>query len=171
MAQMEEKLTQIYHEFGRTIREGEPDESVVARAKDWFVYRLHEETDNEVVIENLATQLANMVAQAAEINKNNKMSKNKVWMITGSTHSQVDPNFQIEETLPVGVYNLELTMFGWKLDKFAENFTFPYKLYSLQNDFVEHVLKTYECTSGNLGILLNGTKGTGKLMLELKLIG
>lgn len=67
MAQMEEKLTQIYHEFGRTIREGEPDESVVARAKDWFVYRLHEETDNEVVIENLATQLANMVAQAAEI--------------------------------------------------------------------------------------------------------
>jgi broad-specificity NMP kinase len=32
----------------------------------------------------------------------------------------------------------------------------------LENEFVDHVLKTYENTIGNLGILLNGTKGTGK---------
>lgn len=160
--EMEEKLTQIYHEFGKTIKDGEPEESVVARAKDWFVYRLYEETDDEQAVESLATQLANCVAQAAEMSKNNKNMKEKVWMITGSTHSQVDPNFRIEETLPVGVYNLELTMFGWKLDKFADNFVFPYKLYNLENSFVDHVVKTYDNTNGNLGILLNGTKGTGK---------
>lgn len=87
---------------------------------------------------------------------------NKVWMNTGNSYSQIDPNFEVSQALPVGVYNLELTMFGWKLFKFADNFVFPYKLYSLENEFVDHVLKTYENTIGNLGILLNGTKGTGK---------
>ena len=160
--EMEEKLTGIYHEFGKTIKDGEPDESVVARAKDWFVYRLYEETDDKEAVENLATQLANMVAQAAEMNKKLKEMSNKVWMNTGNSYSQIDPNFEVTQALPVGVYNLELTMFGWKLFKFADNFVFPYKLYSLENEFVDHVLKTYENTIGNLGILLNGTKGTGK---------
>jgi broad-specificity NMP kinase len=160
--EMEEKLTSIYHEFGKTIKDGEPDESVVARAKDWFVYRLYEETDDKEAVESLATQLANMVAQAAEMNKKLKEMSNKVWMNTGNSYSQIDPNFEVTQTLPVGVYNLELTMFGWKLFKFADNFVFPYKLYSLENEFVDHVLKTYENTIGNLGILLNGTKGTGK---------
>ena len=160
--EMEEKLTSIYHEFGKTIKDGEPDESVVARAKDWFTYRLYEETDDKEAVESLATQLANMVAQAAEMNKKLKEMSNKVWMNTGNSYSQIDPNFEVTQALPVGVYNLELTMFGWKLFKFADNFVFPYKLYSLENEFVDHVLKTYENTVGNLGILLNGTKGTGK---------
>ena len=160
--EMEEKLTSIYHEFGKTIKNGEPDESVVARAKDWFTYRLYEETDDKEAVESLATQLANMVAQAAEMNKKLKEMNNKVWMNTGNSYSQIDPNFEVTQALPVGVYNLELTMFGWKLFKFADNFVFPYKLYSLENEFVDHVLKTYENTIGNLGVLLNGTKGTGK---------
>ena len=160
--EMEEKLTNIYHEFGKTIKDGEPDESVVARAKDWFTYRLYEETDDKEAVESIATQLANMVAQAAEMNKKLKEMNNKVWMNTGNSYSQIDPNFEVTQALPVGVYNLELTMFGWKLFKFADNFVFPYKLYSLENEFVDHVLKTYENTIGNLGILLNGTKGTGK---------
>ena len=160
--EMEEKLTNIYHEFGKTIKDGEPDESVVARAKEWFVYRLYEETDDKEAVESLATQLANMVAQAAEMNKKLKEMSNKVWMNTGNSYSQIDPNFEVTQALPVGVYNLELTMFGWKLFKFADNFVFPYKLYSLENEFVDHVLKTYENTIGNLGVLLNGTKGTGK---------
>lgn len=160
--EMEEKLTSIYHEFGKTIKDGEPDESVVARAKEWFVYRMYEETDDSEAVESIATQLANMVAQAAEMNKKLKEMNNKVWMNTGNSYSQIDPNFEVTQALPVGVYNLELTMFGWKLFKFADNFVFPYKLYSLENEFVDHVLKTYENTIGNLGILLNGTKGTGK---------
>ena len=160
--EMEEKLTSIYHEFGKTIKDGEPDGSVVARAKEWFVYRLYKETDDSEAVENLATQLANMVAQAAEMNKKLKEMSNKVWMNTGNSYSQIDPNFEVTQALPVGVYNLELTMFGWKLFKFADNFVFPYKLYSLENEFVDHVLKTYENTIGNLGVLLNGTKGTGK---------
>ena len=90
---------------------------------------------------------------------------NKVWMANGSAYSQIDPNFKIENTLPVGVYNLEVTMFGWNLSKFANEFVFPYKLYQLETEFIDHVLKTYENTTGNLGILLNGTKGSGKTVV------
>ena len=90
------------------------------------------------------------------------MSNKSVWMVTGNSYSQVDPNFKITEKLTPGIYNLELTMFGWKLSKFADNFTFSYKLYNLESEFVDHVLKTYHNTTGNLGVLLNGTKGTGK---------
>ena len=87
---------------------------------------------------------------------------NKVWMVNGSSYSQIDPNFEIEKTLSPGIYNLELTMFGFQLKKFANEFVFPYKVYQLESEFIDHVLKTYENTTGNLGILLNGTKGTGK---------
>ena len=96
------------------------------------------------------------------MNKKLKEMNNKVWMNTGNSYSQIDSNFEVTQALPAGVYNLELTLFGWKLFKFADNFVFPYKLYSLENEFVDHVFKTYENTIGNLGILLNGTKGTGK---------
>ena len=87
---------------------------------------------------------------------------NKVWMVNGSSYSQIDPNFEIESSLSPGIYNLELTMFGFQLRKFANEFVFPYKVYQLESEFIDHVLKTYENTTGNLGILLNGTKGTGK---------
>lgn len=87
---------------------------------------------------------------------------NKIWMVNGSSYSQIDPNFEIEKTLSPGIYNLELTMFGFQLKKFANEFVFPYKVYQLESEFIDHVLKTYENTTGNLGILLNGTKGTGK---------
>lgn len=49
------------------------------------------------------------------------------------------------------------------LIKLFDKFDFDYKIYDLETSFVERVIKTYESTSfGNLGILLNGLKGTGK---------
>lgn len=48
------------------------------------------------------------------------------------------------------------------LEEFADEFTFGFKLYGLESNFIDHVLTTYEHTSSNLGVLLNGTKGTGK---------
>lgn len=48
------------------------------------------------------------------------------------------------------------------LEEFADEFTFGFKLYGLESNFIDHVLTTYRHTSSNLGVLLNGTKGTGK---------
>lgn len=90
-------------------------------------------------------------------------------MASDNTFSQVASDFRVEQVLPVGIYNLELTMFGWKLHKFASKFEFGYKIYNLEDAFIEHVLTTYAHTQGNFGVLLNGTKGTGKTITAKQL--
>ena len=49
-----------------------------------------------------------------------------------------------------------------KLQCISDEFTFSFKVYDLEGRFIEHVLKTWNATDKNLGILLNGTKGSGK---------
>lgn len=87
---------------------------------------------------------------------------NKIWMCSGSIYTQVDSDYKVSESLPIGIYNINLTRTGYHLDKYADKFVFPYKIYGLQKDFVDHVIKTYNNTEGNLGIMLTGTKGSGK---------
>jgi len=48
------------------------------------------------------------------------------------------------------------------LTRVFDAFTFDYKVYGLETAFVNRVVKTYENTKGNLGVLLNGVRGTGK---------
>ena len=60
-------------------------------------------------------------------------------------------------------------MAGFYLSKIAESFTFDYKLYGLNQKFINYVLKTYENTTGNLGVLLDGIKGTGKTVTAKEL--
>lgn len=48
------------------------------------------------------------------------------------------------------------------LEKLCDNFTFDYKIYELEEGIINRFSKTYRETNGNIGILLNGLKGTGK---------
>ena len=73
------------------------------------------------------------------------------------------------EGLPKGIYEVKLSMTGFYLSKIAESFTFDYKLYGLNQKFIDYVLKTYENTTGNLGVLLDGIKGTGKTVTAKEL--
>lgn len=41
--------------------------------------------------------------------------------------------------------------------------------YKMQEDFIDHVIKTYNNTEGNLGIMFTGTKGTGKTVTAKEL--
>jgi hypothetical protein len=43
-----------------------------------------------------------------------------------------------------------------------DKFEFPYKIYGIESNFINRVIKTYHNTNSNLGLLLNGVKGTGK---------
>jgi len=61
------------------------------------------------------------------------------------------------------VYSIGIDEMGrFFLTKKSDGYKFDYKLYGLETDFVNRVIKTYGKTQGNLGILLNGIKGTGK---------
>ena len=85
------------------------------------------------------------------------------WIQNGSNFKRVEGNVSNVESIPIGIYNVKFEPFGgWSLEKTGEKFEFNYKVYGLQTHFINHVLKTFEHTKGNLGILLNGTKGTGK---------
>ena len=84
------------------------------------------------------------------------------WLKTINNFRRVEGDFGIIDKLPMGVYNIGLSMQGWYLERFADKFAFDYKVYGLQNEFCDYVVKTYENTTGNLGIMLTGTKGTGK---------
>lgn len=84
------------------------------------------------------------------------------WLQSNNTYKKVEGDFSTVKAVPVGIYNIGLSMSGWYLEKYADKFTFDYKIYGLQTEFCEHVLKTYKNTTGNFGIMLTGTKGTGK---------
>lgn len=87
---------------------------------------------------------------------------NIVWSRSGASHYMMNISTTISQ-LENKVYKLQIdqqgTVFlGYSQDKFE----FPYKIYGKDSSFIKRVLKTYENTTGNLGILLNGIKGTGK---------
>lgn len=67
------------------------------------------------------------------------------------------------DKLPIGVYRLGASMeLGLFLEELESKFTFHHKLYNVQDEFIKRVVKTFQVTKSNLGILLHGTKGTGK---------
>lgn len=85
------------------------------------------------------------------------------WLQRGSQYSQVEGDYNTVEKLPVGVYNINFNpMMGWSVSQYAKAFVFDYKVYGLQNEFIQYVLKTFKETTGNMGILLNGVRGSGK---------
>ena len=84
------------------------------------------------------------------------------WLKTNNIFKKVNGDFSTINELPLGVYNVGLSLEGWYLEKYADEFTFDYKIYGLETEFCEHVIKTFENTTGNLGIMLTGIKGTGK---------
>ena len=77
--------------------------------------------------------------------------------IKGSATTKAHP-----EGLPKGIYEVKESMTGYYLNRLGDSFVFNYKLYGINNEFIEHFIKTYNNTTGNLGVLFNGTKGTGK---------
>ena len=85
------------------------------------------------------------------------------WHQSGSTFSIDEVTSQVDK-LPVAVYKLQFNdMIGrFYLTMISEKFQFPYKVYNTENEFVARVKKTWDNTNGNMGILLNGIKGTGK---------
>ena len=84
------------------------------------------------------------------------------WINTGSEYRRMEGDIVNIPAVPPGIYEVHLDLSGWSLIKTADSFVFPYKVYDLEGEFLEHVKKTYKNLNGNIGILFNGTKGTGK---------
>mgnify|MGYP000853578355 CR=1 FL=1 len=87
----------------------------------------------------------------------------QIWVQTGINFNRMQGPIISYDKIPVGVYKISIGKQEFYLEYVMDKFVFDYKIYGLQEDFINHIIKTYnESKTGNLGILLNGTKGTGK---------
>ena len=90
----------------------------------------------------------------------------KVFLKRGITYSQTEGNFQVSPTLDDGVYQIQADPMTGELFlvRVADEFHFGFKLYGIDETLIKHVLDTYnkQPVKKNLGVLLNGAKGTGK---------
>lgn len=86
-----------------------------------------------------------------------------IWIQDGNTFMKGSATTKAHpEGLPKGIYEVKESMIGYYLNRLGDSFIFNYKLYGINNEFIEHFIKTYNNTTGNLGVLFNGIKGTGK---------
>lgn len=100
--------------------------------------------------------------KAKATKKPEKSDVKKIWTENQDTFYLRNKSKQIEK-LEKGIYTLEVDPFGaFYLERIEDTFKFDYKLYGLETALIERVKRTYDQTNRNLGILLNGVKGTGK---------
>lgn len=86
-----------------------------------------------------------------------------IWIQDGSAFMKGSATTKAHpEGLPKGIYEVRESMTGYYLNRLGDSFVFNYKVYGINNDFIEHFVKTFNNTTGNIGVLFNGTKGTGK---------
>ncbi len=87
----------------------------------------------------------------------------KVWYDYGN-ELYLKEQSVIYEKLDNAIYVVNVDVNGnFYLVKEQLNFIFDYKIYGLEEQLINRIIKTYTKTkSGNIGILLNGLKGTGK---------
>jgi hypothetical protein len=90
----------------------------------------------------------------------------KVFLKRGLIFNQTEGDFKVLDMLDNGVYK---THFNERtseiyLEKISEGFNFGFKLYGVDETLVSHVINTYnhQTNKKNIGVLLNGAKGTGK---------
>ena len=89
-----------------------------------------------------------------------------VFLKRGVTYAPTEGNFSISPVLDDGIYQIQQDPMTGALFlvRIAEEFHFGFKLYGIDEKLVKHILDTYnkQPSKRNLGVLLNGAKGTGK---------
>lgn len=85
----------------------------------------------------------------------------RIWTRSSDSYMLDDASQQMEQ-LPLGVYRVQNSLQGLYLKNTEAEFTFDYKIYGTETKFIDRVIRTYHGSKGNMGVLLNGIKGTGK---------
>lgn len=83
------------------------------------------------------------------------------WARVGNIYSPSTTANKTDKIDP-GIYEFGATPNGWFLSKNQTEFTFPYKIYGKDHQIIGRIKKAWRGLDGNLGVLLNGLRGTGK---------
>jgi SpoVK/Ycf46/Vps4 family AAA+-type ATPase len=90
------------------------------------------------------------------------MAEKRIW--SGTRKSlYLEYESSTQERLEKVIYKANVDAFGRPFLEFSEEkYSFNYKLYGIEEELIKRIEKTYFNTRGNLGVLFNGLKGTGK---------
>lgn len=95
------------------------------------------------------------------------------WFKSGKNYTLAPVQPDITEDLPNGLFIVQMCKEGLFLEHRPNGFEFPEKLYGMEDAFIERVVRTFEHTKDNLGVMLSGLRGTGKTvtaeMIAMKL--
>jgi len=93
----------------------------------------------------------------------NKGLNQKIWSDQGGALVVQDTS-NLREKLGPGVYSVNYHyQIGFHLKQSTSNFDINYKVYGMQTKIINRCVDVYEkLADGNMGVLLNGLKGTGK---------
>lgn len=77
---------------------------------------------------------------------------------------QIENSVKLVDTLSKKIYTIKVMPMTEELvlEEFADEFQFDFKIYGMESQLIKHIMKTFESTTSNLGVLFNGVKGTGK---------
>lgn len=89
--------------------------------------------------------------------------ENKVWQVSNSDWYLRDISGTVKNLEKV-IYTLEINPHTGELylANTGRRFEFEFKVYGLKSDLIKQVITYYDNSKGNVGVLLNGIKGTGK---------
>lgn len=84
------------------------------------------------------------------------------WQVSGNNYFPDEKSSQMD-LLPMGIYHIKShPMRGLYLSRTEDSFEFNHKVYGVEQSFINRVVKSYSVSTDNMGVLLNGIKGTGK---------
>lgn len=93
------------------------------------------------------------------------MTNPKKWAASNGNFVQQNVASQIDE-LPLGVYQLKYSNeMGFYLAIVHEEFEIPSKIYGSDQVFIDRILHSFETLNSNLGVLLSGHKGSGRIII------
>lgn len=84
------------------------------------------------------------------------------WIDNDGIFKCIDLKKEQYDKLPIGIYDIGLNMSGWYLERLYDKFEFNYKIYNFHQNYLDCIINYYNSTDGNLGVLFNGLKGSGK---------
>lgn len=98
----------------------------------------------------------------------NFIPSGEIWNKYGNIFKP-DTHYEQYKTLPVGVYVVHNSPGGYFLKKMYDKYEFDYKIYGLEQNLINRIIKTFNNTTSNIGALFNGLKGTGKTVTSKQL--
>jgi GTPase SAR1 family protein len=97
------------------------------------------------------------------------VNTNNIWQNRGESFHPNTKALNVD-TLPPAIYRFAADPAGWWLEKVTDRYTFPYKIYGVNDAIIDRIKRAWCGLPASFGVLLNGLKGTGKTITAQQIV-